>query len=758
MRITAGFILIVWGTGGFAIGMSDLLLWGSHVTPLKVIFLAILLLAVVGGISAARKGSYWWAFSGATGLVLAGIISAVWQYAWFKQPVIDPAIWLEVATAGSICGVTGLLALVFVVKRKAEFRSDPAGAGLRGDAGERTGPEQRPGRTRMSRKKLAGIIMACAVALASIVLIAVNVCFPRDLEIRTWHDLHAIRRNLGGHHRLMNDLDATTAGYEKVAGPTANGGKGWEPIGNPLAARFEGEERIVGAHPFAGSLDGQGYEIRDLFINRPDENYVGLFRHVGDEGVIKNVGVGDATVNGEHRVGGLSGLNSGSVSTAFFSGNVTGSWPVGGLVGENQGGTVSSSNYTGSVAGDRFVGGLVGFSGNWGTVSNSYYTGSVTGDGYVGGLVGANGAGTVSSCHATGSVVGEGTVGGLVGVNADTVSKSYFSGNVTGDGPVGGLVGHNFRTVSNSYYDYDAILINGENIITIGALSGADFEQWLANDRYLDVNERLRQDNGYYLIDDIEDLKQLLAFGQEDSLKFSLNADLDLATEAGLYIPYLAGEFDGNGHSISNVSFNSDCISNVGLFGHLAIGGKVTELGVENADITGFGSVGGLLGLNEGMVSSSYSNGTVTGHKYVGGLVGYSRGTLSNSYSSGTVTGDEYVGGLVGYNIGTVSNSYSTGSVTGKWSPGGLVGQEEGGTVNNSFWDVEPAGMEDSDGGTGRTTVEMKDIATFTDTQTEGLDEPWDMIAVAPGAPNPAYTWNIVDGQTYPFLSWESVS
>jgi hypothetical protein len=52
-----------------------------------------------------------------------------------------------------------------------------------------------------------------------------------------------------------------------------------------------------------------------------------------------------------------------------------------------------------------------------------------------------------------------------------------------------------------------------------------------------------------------------------------------------------------------------------------------------------------------------------------------------------------------------------------------------------------------SDGGTGKTTVEMQNIATFT---------AWDIIAVVdPGEPNPASIWNIVDGETYPFLSWE---
>ncbi len=113
----------------------------------------------------------------------------------------------------------------------------------------------------------------------------------------------------------------------------------------------------------------------------------------------------------------------------------------------------------------------------------------------------------------------------------------------------------------NSYYNYDEVLINGQNVITIGALSGEDFEQWLANDKFLDVNERLSQENGYYLINNVTDFKQLLAFGQNDTLKFRLTNDLDLAGEPNFYIPYLAGEFDGNAHKISNLSFNFGFVS-----------------------------------------------------------------------------------------------------------------------------------------------------------------------------------------------------
>jgi hypothetical protein len=70
------------------------------------------------------------------------------------------------------------------------------------------------------------------------------------------------------------------------------------------------------------------------------------------------------------------------------------------------------------------------------------------------------------------------------------------------------------------------------------------------------------------------------------------------------------------------------------------------------------------------------------------------------------------------------------------------------GTVSNCFWDTETSGQSTSDGGTGKTTAEMKSIATFSGAG-------WDIIAVAPGETNDAYTWNIIDKQTYPFLSWE---
>jgi hypothetical protein len=283
----------------------------------------------------------------------------------------------------------------------------------------------------------------------------------KDLEIRTWYDLDAVRDNLAGHHVLMNDLDSTTLGYDELASPTANGGKGWEPIPVPMP-----EEP-----GFGGTFDGQGHEIRDLFVNRPDQNGVGLFS--GQVGVIKDLGVTNVTVTGARGVGGLAGSNTGSIINCYCSSNVTGEDNAGGLVGYNgAGGTVSDSYSIGSVTGDSSIGGLVGY--NNGSVNGCYSTSHPVGADSIGGLVGTNSEGTVVDSHFAGNVSGTSDVGGLVGANGDgincgVVSSSCSTGNVTGHEYVGGLVGTNPATVSDSY---SIASVAGDS--SVGGLVGAN--------------------------------------------------------------------------------------------------------------------------------------------------------------------------------------------------------------------------------------------------------------------------------------------
>ena len=264
-------------------------------------------------------------------------------------------------------------------------------------------------------------------------------CTPsQNLEIRTWYDLDAVRDNLAGNYTLTSHLDSSSAGYAELAGPTANGGKGWQPIGTGFEDQF-----------FTGSFDGQGYEIRDLFINRPDENYIGLFGGADEGGHIENTGVVDAYVIGGNGTSGLVGVNGGTLANSYSAGNVTGQSWVGGLVGAN-GGTVNYCYSTGSVTGFGYVGGLMGGS-SYGAVSNSYFAGNVTGVFIVGGLVGWNERGSVSKSYSAGSATGVTFVGGLVGANGGNVSDSYSLDSVSGNSSVGGLIGDNKWTVSNCY-------------------------------------------------------------------------------------------------------------------------------------------------------------------------------------------------------------------------------------------------------------------------------------------------------------------
>ncbi|SER02621.1 filamentous hemagglutinin family N-terminal domain-containing protein, partial [Pseudomonas cuatrocienegasensis] len=102
-----------------------------------------------------------------------------------------------------------------------------------------------------------------------------------------------------------------------------------------------------------------------------------------------------------------------------------------------------------------------------------------------------------------------------------------------------------------------------------------------------------------------------------------------------------------------------------GLVGYNLVG--YNQIGaISNAYATGSVSgvdyVGGLVGYNYGgAISNAYATGSVSGSgDYVGGLVGVNTnsGTISNAYATGSVLGASQVGGLVGSNDGSISSSF----------------------------------------------------------------------------------------------------
>ena len=153
------------------------------------------------------------------------------------------------------------------------------------------------------------------------------------------------------------------------------------------------------------------------------------------------------------------------------------------------------------------------------------------------------------------------------------------------------------------------------------------------------------------------------------------------------------GTFDGDGHIIAGLTYNSSA-DYAGLFGYVGAKeeggvttkGTVKNVGLVGGTITGKQCVGGVAGKNYGgKVTCCYNTGDVSGNNVVGGIVGQNvvKGSVSNCYNTGSVTATDdsaCAGGLVGHIAGgtSVSNCYNTGSVTapGKYTDfGGIIGR-----------------------------------------------------------------------------------
>ena len=280
-------------------------------------------------------------------------------------------------------------------------------------------------------------------------------------------------------------------------------------------------------NPFTGTFDGNSYFIDSIVINKPDEDYIGMFAF--NKGTIYDLTLTNVDILGRFFVGGLTGRNKGTINNVVVSGVVEGESAVGGIAGgsgpeveyhpdgtrswgyssDEFFGLISNSQSSVHVIGSSTVGGLIG--GTYGDIQDSSASGSVSMRaeryphnfdnfelwdhevysiyyGGFGGLVGSlNGYGLIEDSHATGNVEGKHSVGGLVGniqgsgwmlsLPETSIAKSYATGNVSsyfddnwfdGNNSVGGLVGKNWGGFIRDSYATGSV--SGD--ITLGGLVG----------------------------------------------------------------------------------------------------------------------------------------------------------------------------------------------------------------------------------------------------------------------------------------------
>ena len=509
---------------------------------------------------------------------------------------------------------------------------------------------------------------------------------------------------------LLND----TEGWESWNETTAPA-KNWTPIGS-----YEKQ--------FIGILDGDGHSVSGIYINSTT-NYQGLVGYLGEGGTLQNLGVKASYIKGRNIVGGLCGMNSGTMTNCYNTGSVTGTGNgdyVGGVCGRNNGnvnnchntgtvtgtgeyagglcgrnnGNVSNCYNIGSVEGNKIVGGLCGQ--NDRTVTNCYNIGSVAGNDYrVGGVCGYNYGGTVTNCYNTGSVEGNRIVGGVCGWNGGTVTNCYNNGSVEGNEIVGGLCGLSFGNVTNCYYlntcgaagvgtsktadefasgEVAWLLQNGQTEQVWGQTIGTEDYPVLGGKKVYNNNgtySNMAMDGDFYLISTADELRLFASMvnGGQTNISAKLTADILLNNTEGWE----------NWGSTAPANSWTPIGSNANPFTGTFDGQGHTVSGIF---VNSSNNCQGFFGATNGatIINLHTAQGYIRGNGSVGGIVGNAEGGSIEDCTNGCTiasTGNSN-GGIVGYGMGVqITGCTNNGPlVAGQYQNGGIAGTVEDSTID----------------------------------------------------------------------------
>ena len=488
---------------------------------------------------------------------------------------------------------------------------------------------------------------------------------------------------------LMNDIDLS--GYPN-----------WTPIGTFTPNSPQAN------YPFSGVFDGQGYSITGLKISG-NEDSKGLFGYAYCE-AIRNVVIRNPEIEGKDQVGALVGYqaysNQGIKNCAVIGGKIQGRSHVGGLVGYMEESPIQNCYSTCEVvAMDFYAGGIVGDHRVVASIRNCYATGNISGT-YSGGIVGV--AQDVERCVALGqTVTGKSSnrvtdsvrisdvyAWGGMKVNGNTVTYGAAN-NENGADLVfnGGALSKQFSEI---FENDDAWTYTENGLPILKVVKGeqsSELPSWMLSDAstiYITTAQQLKQ-----LADEVN------AGDSKSGKTVLLMNDIDLSVYpnwspigtlnmnwSDVSRPF-SGVFDGQNHTISNLTCTSATNGYAGLFGNFD--GTVQNLILRDAQITSEWNAGAVVSDNYGgrVLNCAMLGGSVRGKSVVGGVVGSNRGTVENCYATGDVTSLSggrvcYAGGVVGYNYteGTVQSCYAAGRVESEKHAGGAVGGNYG-TVQN---------------------------------------------------------------------------
>jgi quinol monooxygenase YgiN len=551
-------------------------------------------------------------------------------------------------------------------------------------------------------------------------------------EITTQEWLASINTSnytLAGKYILLNNitLNESKAGFDNQWWSP----KGWIPIGNSSS-------------PFRGIFNGNGNKITNLWIDRPDIDYIGLFGHVSNA-QIKNLGVETAEekdIKGRNYIGGIAGnITNGNITNSYFIGNISISafssdtrtyTYMGGIAGSVTNGDITNSYSIGNVNSNRnatggnsyayayaYIGGIAGSVTN-GNITNSYSIGNVSGNSsatssksayayaYIGGIVGNITKGSITNSYSIGNVSGNSNatsgydyghaytytyVGGIAGsVTNGDIANSYSIENVSGSSSSNGSV--NSVYISNRAYTYVGGIAgsvtrgNITNSYSIGSISGNNnIISGYSNDdsvayAYIGgITGNITNGNIIYSY----------SIGNASGSSSAANGYNNIRTYVYAYVGGIAGSATNGdiayNYSLGNVSGN---VNNSVFYSNTGAGAYVGGItGSVSGNITYNYFIGSVSGNADDSVSgdnSAFANvGGIAGSVYGNITYNYSIGNVNSNVSGGSSVDSTNVGGIAGSVYGNITYNYSIGNISNyKGKKGGIVGYVYGSTIQNN--------------------------------------------------------------------------
>lgn len=223
---------------------------------------------------------------------------------------------------------------------------------------------------------------------------------------------------------------------------------------------------------FAGTFLGQGFTISGIRLTC-EKTALGFFRYLQKTAVVEDLHLNitiQPAESGNTDIGGMVGINYGTIRNCTISGTVSGNERIGGIAGQNKvTGIIENCTVSGVVSGDHYIGGIVGE--NQGVIrqctnlaevntqvdhnavsfelpsgfslENFTMKESTSDATNIGGIAGTS-SGVIRGCENRANIGYEKmgyNVGGIAGSQIGYITECANYGDISGSDGVGGIVG-----------------------------------------------------------------------------------------------------------------------------------------------------------------------------------------------------------------------------------------------------------------------------------------------------------------------------